>query len=102
MWGLLAALATTAVLDLPAPPIDVAHVEKILSEFRAGPPTPDSALAVTEALSGVVGMLNGTSDHQQKEVGAAVRLAVKALGEALLETQVRRPQIRTAPGPLPS
>ena len=93
MTPLLAAIiASVALQGVPQAPVDVFAVDTILAEFFAGPANPFTAVAATEALSTIVGSLDTSSDSARKKVGAAVRAAIKSLGEALLETQV---------GPLP-
>ena len=102
MTPLLAAVfASVAYLGVPEPPVNVLVVDNILAEFLAGPANPFTAAAATEALSIVVGLLDTSSpDNGHKEVGAAVRAAIKSLGEALLETQVG-PMRQTASVHLP-
>ena len=93
MTPLLAAVFASVVLQsyrgVPDPPVNVRVVDNILAEFLAGPVNPFTAAAATEALSIIVGLLDTSSpDNGHKEVGAAVRAAIKSLGEALLEMQV--------------
>ena len=93
MTPLLAAVFASVALQgyrgVPDPPVNVRVVDNILAEFLAGPVNPFTAAAATEALSIIVGLLDTSSpDNGHKEVGAAVRAAIKSLGEALLEMQV--------------
>ena len=93
MTPLLAAVFSSVALQsyrgVPDPPVNVRVVDNILAEFLAGPVNPFTAAAATEALSIIVGLLDTSSpDNGHKEVGAAVRAAIKSLGEALLEMQV--------------
>ena len=93
MTPLLAAVFSSVALQsyrgVPEPPINVLVVDNILTEFLAGPANPFTAAAATEALSIIVGLLDTASPNNgHSEVGAAVRAAIKSLGEALLQTQV--------------
>ena len=93
MTPLLAAVFSSVALQsyrgVPEPPINVLVVDNILTEFLAGPANPFTAAAATEALSIIVGLLDTSSPNNgHSEVGAAVRAAIKSLGEALLQTQV--------------
>jgi hypothetical protein len=93
MTPLLVALLASATLPsyggVSEAPVGVFAVDKILAEFFTGPANPFTAAAATEALSTIVGLLDTSSDSgHNKMVGAAVRAAVKSLGEALLATQV--------------
>lgn len=94
----LGSLATSG--GIAAPSVDIHAVDTLVADFLTGPATLERAAGTTAALGAIVDSLaqsETASDTALRDVGAAVRAAVRDVAEAMLAEQVHT----SASSPLP-
>ena len=82
----------TASSGPAAPSLDVHAIDLLVADFLTGPATLERAAGTTAALGAIVDALahsEAPADSSLRDVGAAVRAAVRDVAEAMLAEQVR-------------